>query len=164
LSQYYQKFIDCGYESLEVCALIDDTELVAMDIGKAGHRKALIQACHQLKENIGAVSSKTAGKDDNRKWKEQGEWLKKVEEKEIKKEEKIVENDERHPTISEKKEVTTSTPILTQKQHHTPLTTTSKEQKPKQVSASPQVEYSQDTESSDTIFSESEEEDIFANK
>jgi len=33
------------------------------------------------------------------------------------------------------------------------------------VSASPQVdEYSQDTESSDTIFSESEEEDIFANK
>jgi len=134
-----------------------------MDIGKPGHRKALIQACHQLKEN--AVLSKTAGKDDNRKWKEQGEWLKKVEEKEIKKEEKITENDERHPTISEKKEVTTSTPILTQKQHHTPLTSTSKEQKSKQVSASPQVdEYSQDTESSDTIFSESEEEDIFANK
>jgi len=133
-----------------------------MDIGKPGHRKALIQACHQLKEN--AVLSKTAEKDDNRKWKEQGEWLKKVEVKEIKTEEKITENDERHPTISEKKEVT-SAPILTQK-HHTPLTTsTSKEQKPKQVSASPQVdEYSQETESSDTIFSESEEEDIFANK
>jgi len=52
LSQYYQKFIDCGYESLEVCALIDDTELVAMDIGKLGHRKALIQACHQLREML----------------------------------------------------------------------------------------------------------------
>jgi len=52
LSQYYQKFIDAGYETLEICSLIEESELIAMDINKLGHRKALLNACTQLKEKI----------------------------------------------------------------------------------------------------------------
>jgi len=51
-SQYYQKFIDAGYETLEICSLIEESELIAMDIIKPGHRKALLNACTQLKEKI----------------------------------------------------------------------------------------------------------------
>jgi len=140
LGQYYQKFVDCGYESLEVCALVDDTELVAMDIGKPGHRKALLQACQQLKENAG-------GTDEKKKWKDQQEWPNKVEQTD--KIDQFSENDQPHIPIPQKKEPKQQTPLST----------------PTIAEASPQLQaqYSLDSESSDTIFSESEE-DIFANK
>jgi len=154
LGQYYQKFVDCGYESLEVCALIDDTELVAMDIGKPGHRKALLQACQQLKEN--AALGKTVGIDEKKKnWKEQQqEWPNKVEQKE--KIDQPFDNDPPHIPI-------TITPE-TKEPQQTPLSTPRKAEE--QNSNQLHVHYSSlDSESSDTIFSESEqEEDIFANK
>jgi len=152
LGQYYQKFVDCGYESLEVCALIDDTELVAMDIGKPGHRKALLQACQQLKEN--AALGKTVGIDEkNKKWKEQQEWPNKVEQKE--KIDQFSETDQHIPI-----------PITREKEpkQQTPLSTSIKAEE-EQSTSQLHVQYSLDSESSDTIFSESEqEEDIFANK
>jgi len=152
-----------------VCALIDDTELVAIDIAKPGHRKALVHACQLLRETDTKVQSRSEVKDDNkgRPRKEeqpQEEWRKKVSENV---EEKLVENEER-PPVPEKKEIQ-APPAITPKskvqkqqaplqKHQTP----GKYPKPKQISGSPQ-DYSQDTESSDTIFSESEE-DIFVNK
>jgi len=169
LSEYYQKFIDCGYESLEVCALIDDNELVAIDIAKPGHRKALINACQLLRENV-SVTSRMGVKDDrNKKWKED-EWPKKVVEKENP-EEKLAENglsyffiyytlysvlhsaDQRALPTPGKNEIPSSKvpiPIPPKQNQQTP---TSKTQKPKQVASSPQVDFSQDTDStSDTIF------------
>jgi len=160
LGQYYQKFVDCGYESLEVCALIDDTELVAMDIGKPGHRKALLQACQQLKEN--AALGKTVGIDEkNKKWKEQQEWPNKVEQKEkIEKMDQSFGNDQPHIPIPP----ITITRETKEPKQQTPLSTSIKAEE-EQSTSQLHVQYSLDSESSDTIFSESEqEEDIFANK
>eukprot|EP01125_Pyxidicula_operculata_P004495 TRINITY_DN1700_c1_g1_i2.p1 TRINITY_DN1700_c1_g1~~TRINITY_DN1700_c1_g1_i2.p1 ORF type:complete len:451 (+),score=102.23 TRINITY_DN1700_c1_g1_i2:29-1381(+) len=49
LSELFDKFILCGYESMEIVSLIDESDLDAMDIVKQGHRKSLQQALQKLK-------------------------------------------------------------------------------------------------------------------
>uniref|UniRef100_A0A6B2L3J4 SAM domain-containing protein n=1 Tax=Arcella intermedia TaxID=1963864 RepID=A0A6B2L3J4_9EUKA len=61
LAEYYQKFISCGYESIEIISLIDDAELSAINIPKPGHRKALLLACQKLRENNKSLQNKESG-------------------------------------------------------------------------------------------------------
>ena len=53
LVQYYQAFVDNGYDDLEVCKQIGDPDLDAIGVEVSSHRESLLEAVGTLREQGG---------------------------------------------------------------------------------------------------------------
>jgi len=188
LGFYYQKFIDYGYDTLDICSLIEEPELIEMEITKIGHRKSLLNACSQLKERKSplSISNDTDPQKNNPETS--------IEDKNIVQSNST--DNSSHPLLNSPKELSqklerekslprttklpdsgkpqgnVSTPNPTNKipsadptKTQSPAMKSPTTQPKSAVGLNPQLGFSQDLESSssDTIYSETEE-DIFADK
>jgi len=174
LGFYYQKFIDNGYDTLDICSLIEESDLIEMEISKMGHKKSLLSACALLKDKKLPTKLSNDDKQKNTEAPPEEHTLSPSSHPattDTSLPHPILNSPKPEPPTTSQKTSERTLPPKPQEPVKPPLNTSKGPQSdPKQKNPTPKTSvglgFSPDLESSssDTIYSETEEEDIFADK